>query len=65
MTDPALKKEIQSVVQLRRTNNFQADVIRRYAKFLSELDAMPRTDSMADVEKAMWRLKLDLVKMLE
>ena len=61
------KKELSCIVQLRRTANFQADVIRRYARFMADLEKIEaEKDVPVDaVHKMAWAVRLDITKMIE
>ena len=66
------KKDLSIIVQLRRTSNFQAEVIRRYAKFMSEIDKLIegnqpllKGSDLEKIDRMCWSVKLDVTKMIE
>jgi hypothetical protein len=67
------KNDLAVIVNLRRTTNFQAEVIRRYAKLLSEIDAMVTSEKIAGtddpllekIDGMVWAVRLDITKMIE
>jgi len=65
------KKDLSIIVQLRRTSNFQAEVIRRYAKFMTDLDkliAYAGSDECLDkteIDRLAWNVRLDITKLID
>ena len=66
------KKDLSIIVQLRRTSNFQAEVIRRYAKFMSEIVEMVAGEKsnaedplLEKIETMSWNVRLDITKLID
>jgi hypothetical protein len=66
------KKDLSVIVQLRRTTNFQAEVIRRYAKFMSDIDKLVeesqpllKGSDLEKIDRMCWSVKLDVTKLIE
>jgi len=66
------KKDLSIIVQLRRTSNFQAEVIRRYAKFMGEIDEMVAGEKsnaedplLEKIETMSWNVRLDITKLID
>lgn len=59
------QKDIGIITNLRRTTNFQADVIRRYAKFMQELEYLEgKPATLDDIHRMAWSVRLEITKMI-